>query len=407
MSLAPSNASRARSPCIAIVGGGIGGLAAAGFMHRAGLDVTVYEQAPQLGEVGAGVVISPNGVRMLRSLGQLERFLETAVQIEIGWEFRRWHDGRVLSSEQMSRCEQLYGDRSYFTHRADLLDAVRASVPPERVRLGARCVGVDARTDGATLRFADGSRAEADVVVGADGVHSVIRGAVTTPGPAEYSGMCAYRALVPAEDAPAFARQPVHTLWIGPDHHLVHYPVSSGRKINIVAFAPAGDFRDESWSTFGTVDEMLNEFAGWDDRLLELVRHAGRPGRWALLDRPPLHRWSNARITLLGDAAHAMFPFFAQGAVQAMEDAASLAICLATHVSEPERALDIYQTIRIPRAARIQNMSHARKDINHLPDGPQQQARDAELGRGDALERSGWIYDYDAEAATREALAAA
>lgn len=395
----------ASSPRIAIVGGGIGGLAAAAFLHKAGLTAVVYEQAPALGEVGAGVVVSPNCVRLLRRLGQLDRFLETAVAIEIGWEFRRWQDGRVLSSEQMSRCEQLYGDRSYFTHRADLLDTVRAAVPAEFIRLGVRCTGIDVKPDGATLLFGDGSRADADIVIGADGVHSVIRGAVVAPSPAQYSGMCAFRALVPADEAPAFARQPIHTLWLGPDHHLVHYPVSAGRKINIVAFAPAGDFKEESWSSRASVEELLVEFRGWDARLVELIKHAGNLGRWALLDRAPLESWSRGRVTLLGDAAHAMFPFFAQGAVSAIEDGAGLARCLAAHIDDPELALDVYQKIRIPRTRRIQELSHARKDINHLPDGPEQQSRDAELGQGDALGRSGWLYGYDAEGAAEEALA--
>jgi 2-polyprenyl-6-methoxyphenol hydroxylase-like FAD-dependent oxidoreductase len=389
---------------IAIVGGGIGGLAAAGFLQKAGLNVTVYEQAAELKEVGAGVVVSPNAVRLLRRLGVLDRFLEAAVMIETGWEFRRWQDGSVLSSEDMSLCEKLYGERSYFIHRADLLEAIRAAVPVEMVHLGARCTGMDLRPDGATLLFADGSKAVADVVIGADGVHSIIRNAVVATEPAQYSGMCAFRALVPAAQAPAFARRPVHTLWLGPDHHLVHYSVSAGSQINIVAFAPAGDFRDESWSTLATVDELAAEFRGWDPRLLELIEHAGRPGRWALLDRAPLTRWSKGRVTLLGDAAHAMFPFYAQGAAQAIEDAAILALCLAEHRGNPELALDIYQRVRIPRAGRIQQLSHSRKDINHLPDGPEQERRDAELRKGDALLRSGWIYAYDAEAAARGAV---
>ena len=393
------------SPRIAIVGGGIGGLAAAGCLQKAGLNCTVYEQAAEPKEVGAGIVVSPNAVRLVRRLGVLNRFLETAVPIETGWEFRRWQDGSVLSCEEMTRCEELYGERSYFIHRADLLETMRGAVATDRVYMGTQCIGVDVGPDAATLHFADRSSSVADVVIGADGVHSIVRAAVVTPGPAQYSGMCAFRALVPTEQAPALARRPVHTLWLGPDHHLVHYPVSAGRKINIVAFAPARDFTDESWSTFATVEELASEFRGWDPRLLELIAHAGRPGRWALLDRAPLTRWSKGRATLLGDAAHAMFPFYAQGAAQAIEDAATLALCLAAYRNDPELALDVYQRARIPRANRIQQLSHSRKDINHLPDGPEQQRRDAELSKGDALVRSGWIYAHDAEAAAREALA--
>jgi salicylate hydroxylase len=404
------------SPRIAVVGGGIGGMAAAAFLHRAGLNVTVYEQARELGEVGAGIVVSPNGVRLLRRLGAgpLARFQSEAVAMEVGWEFRRWQDGRVLSAEQMAgRCEAMYGEQAYFSHRADLLAAIALAVPSGCVRLAARCTrlemrqGLDTKVAAppARLHFTDGAVVEADVVIGADGVHSVVRSTLNPPAPVQYSGMCAFRALVPTEQAPAFARRPVHSLWLGPDHHLVHYPVSGGRHINIVAFAPAGDFTSESWTTKGTVQELLAEFQGWDPRLLQLLEHAGAPGRWALIDQPPLARWSQGPISLLGDAAHPMFPFFGQGAVQAIEDAAALAQCLSENRSDLALALQIYEQVRKPRADRIQALSHARKDINHCPDGPAQQQRDAELGQGDALVRSGWIYGYDAEAAAREALA--
>lgn len=406
MSISDPETGLRTSPRVVVVGGGIGGLAAAAFMHKAGLDVQVYEQAPQLGEVGAGLVVSPNAVRLLRRLGHMEKFLESAVELEVAWEFRRWKNGAVISAEQMAgRCTELYGESSYVSHRADLLEAIRAAVPPQIVHLGKRCAWIDPRPDGVRVHFTDGESTDADVVVGADGVHSTIRGAITTPSPAEYSGMCAFRALVPSEQAPSFARRPVQTLWLGPERHLVHYPVSGGRKINVVAFAPAGAFTDESWSSTATVDELLAEFAGWDPRLVELLEHASAPGRWALLDRAPLPRWSNGRVTLLGDAAHPMFPFFAQGAVQAIEDAAALAQCLATDLGDLEAALAIYEQVRLPRARRLQQLSHERKAVNHLTDGPAQRSRDAELASGDALVRSGWIYDYDAEAAAREALA--
>jgi salicylate hydroxylase len=401
-----TSASRRRpgvSPRIAVVGGGIGGLAAAAFLHKADLDVTVYEQAPELGEVGAGLVVSPNAVRLLRRLGQLHIFLASAVPLDVGWEFRRWENGAVLSSEQMTvRCTELYGERSYVSHRADLLDSIRAAIPTGLLRLGARCTAID----GTKLHFADGTTAHPDVVIGADGVHSVIRGAVTTPSPAEYSGMCAFRALVPAGEAPGYARRPVMTLWIGPGHHLVHYPISAGRKINLVAFAPASDFTIESWSAQSTREELLAEFDGWNPCLIALIERASAPGRWALLDRAPLEKWSNGRVALLGDAAHPMYPFYAQGAVQAIEDAVAVAQCLAAHPDDPECALQIYQQVRIPRAVRIQQISHERKNINHLPDGPAQRQRDAELAKNDALERNGWIYGYDAEIATQEALLA-
>jgi salicylate hydroxylase len=389
---------------IAIIGGGIGGLAAAGFLRRAGLRATVYEQAGRLGEVGAGVVVAPNAARLLRSLGVLSVLAERAVPLETGWEFRRWQDGRVLSAEDLAtKCAALYGERTYTAHRADLLAAVSRAVPGEDVRLGKRCTGLDSAggdRDGGRhlLRFDDGSTAEADVVIGADGIHSMVRAALTEPAPATYSGLCAFRALVPAGQAPEFARRPAQTLWLGPDHHLVHYPISAGRLVNLVAFAPAGGYTTESWSATATVEELLAEFDGWDGRLTGLIRAAGTPGRWALLDRAPLTWWSRGTVTLLGDAAHPMFPFFAQGAAQAIEDAAVLARCLAATPANPAAALARYQELRIPRTTRLQEVSHARAHVNHLPDGAEQRVRDASFSDVDPLAAAAWIYAYDPEA---------
>ena len=384
---------------IAIIGGGIGGLAAAAFLHRAGLPATVYEQATELREIGAGVVVAPNAARLLRALGVLDAFSERAVALDTGWEFRRWQDGRVLSSEDLAtRCEALFGERTYTAHRADLLEAVRHAVPAASVRLGKRCVALGQDGPRPVLRFADGDRAEADVVIGADGIHSLVRAALTEPVPPVYSGLCAFRALVPAADAPAFARLPAQTLWLGPGHHLVHYPVSAGEFVNLVAFAPAGDYTTESWTATGTVEELLAEFAGWDERLRALLRAAGTPGRWALLDRAPLTRWTRGPVTLLGDAAHPMFPFFGQGAAQAIEDAATLARCLAADPADPAAALLRYEELRLPRTTRLQEVSHARAHVNHLPDGPEQRARDAAFSGTDPLAASAWIYAHDADA---------
>ncbi|MEU6142694.1 FAD-dependent monooxygenase [Streptomyces sp. NPDC047081] len=390
----------AHGPRIAIVGGGIGGLAVGAFLRRAGLTATVHEQAAALTEVGAGIIMAPNAVRLLRRLGLMDRFLRRAVALEWGWEFRRWADGRVLSVERLSGvCEKLYGERTYVTHRADLLDTLRSAVPGAWVRLGARCTGVEARPDGALLRFGDGGAVEADVVIGADGVHSVVRNTVAEPAPPTYSGLCAFRAVVPARAAPEFALRPAQTLWLGPGRHFVHYPIAGGSAVNVVGIAPAGDYTVESWNATATSEEFGAEFAGWDPRVRDLIAAGGTPGRWALLDRAPLRHWSRGRITLLGDAAHPMFPFFAQGAAQSIEDAAVLARCLAASPDEPEPALKRYELARIERTARLQHLSHARRDINHLPDGVDQQARDAALAASDPLVGNGWIYGHDAEEA--------
>jgi salicylate hydroxylase len=391
---------------IAVVGGGIGGLAAAAFLHRAGLNATVYEQAGEISEIGAGLVVAPNAVRLLRRLGRIELFRKTAVPLEVGWEFRRWQDGRVLFSQRMGAdCERLYGEWCYTAHRADLLDTLLSAVPEPGPRLGARCVRVRRHGGQVELSFADGSVAAADVVIGADGTHSVVREAVLdgeAPGPPRFSGVCAYRCLVPADRAPKFALRPVQTLWLGPGHHFVHYPISAGRYVNLVAFAPAHDWRVESWTAEGRIEDLRAEFADWDPQLTSLVAAADRTGRWALLDRDPLPRWTDGPIAVTGDAAHPMFPFLGQGAAQAIEDAAVLARCLAGDPGDPPAALRRYEALRKPRTTRVQLGSHARLHANHLPDGPAQLARDETFADEDPLAFNGWIYGHDPEEGVAE-----
>jgi salicylate hydroxylase len=378
---------------VAIVGGGLGGLAAAAFLHQAGVPAVVYEQARELREVGAGIMVAPNAARMIRRLGVLGEFRERAVRLDTGWEFRRWQDGTVLSAQDLtSESARRYGEHTYTVHRADLLEAVRSAVPAGTVRLGKRLDGFAVSGAGVRLRFADGEQAEADVLIGADGIHSVIRATLTEPAPPAHSGMCAFRALVPAGAAPQYARRPAQAVWLGPGRHVVHYPVSGGELINMVAVAPAGGYATESWTATATVEEFLAEFDGWDARLVSLIKAARTPGRWALLIRQPLPRWTWGPVTLLGDAAHPMLPFLGQGAAQAFEDAAVLAGCLADGQADPARALRRYESERLGRASRVQEGSHARAGYNHLPDGPEQRARDEALRAADPLAANAWLY---------------
>ena len=388
--------SKEHTPDVAILGGGIGGLAAAAFLHRSGVPSVVYEQAPELTAVGAGIVVSPNAARLLRRMGVLDTLRRRAARLEVGWEFRRWSDGTVLSSENLvGACARTYGEETYTAHRADLIDAIRSAVPDRSLRLGRRCVAVEVHGGQPLVRFADGEVCTPRTLIGADGIHSIARDVVAQATPATFSGFCAFRALVPAARAPDFARRPAQTLWIGPGRHLVHYPISAGDYVNLVAFAPAGEYSVESWSATATVEELLAEFASWDPRLTELITAAETPGRWALLERPSLERWSRGGVTLLGDAAHAMLPFFAQGAAQAIEDAAVLAQCISDTPDDRPVALRRYELLRIGRTTRLQELSRARSLANHLPDGEEQRARDRAFAYADPLIANGWIYKYD------------
>jgi salicylate hydroxylase len=387
---------------IAIVGAGLGGLAAALFLRRAGLDVVVYEQSAAFHEVGAGIVVPPNMVRLLRRLNLAKKLDDFAVRLEFAWEYRRWQDGRLLSATPMGeRCELMYGAPCYVAHRADLREFFRRALPDETVRFDHRCVAVTQSRKLVDLEFVSASgrtlHVEADAAIGADGIHSVIRDFVTAQEQPRFSGLCAFRCLVPAERAPEMARRPVQTLWLGPGRHFVHYPISAGRLINIVAMAPAGDWRSESWTADGEISDLAREFERWDERVHQLIVSATQTKRWALFDRAPLEQWTAGRVALLGDAAHAMLPFLAQGAAQGVEDAVTLADCLKSAKSDTvETALKRYEELRRPRANHVLLMSRGREILNNFPDGPEQQQRDEAFAAADPLKQIAWLYGHEA-----------
>lgn len=380
---------------IGIIGGGIGGRAALQFLRHSGSsNVTLYEQASNIADVGAGIQVSPNMVRPLERLGLAARLEASGVRLEVGWEMRRWQDGRVLASQELGeRCERLYGAPYYAMHRADLLRLLGADSPDADVRLGKRCVAVEQNATTVALAFADGATDEVDVAIGADGVHSVVQPASTTPVAPRFSHLAAYRCVVPAGRAPELARRPVSTSWLGPGRHLVHYPVSGGREINVVAAVPADDWRSESWSARGEVDAFARCFEGWDSRVTDLICAADEVWLHALFDREPLERWVSGRIGLLGDAAHPMLPAMAQGAAQAVEGAEALADCLrAATPRTVGAALREYESRRRDRATKIQQLSRRRPSEYHLRDGAAQRRRDAHLGERDPLGDYGWIW---------------
>ncbi len=386
---------------IAIVGGGLGGVACALYLNLAGHRAVVYDTARELRETGAGIVVPPNMVRALEPLGLAQALHDFSVCLDAAWEFRRWENGQILFSQPMGeRCLQLYGAHCYVAHRADLLNMLVSSLPQSQLQLGHHCIAVNPVADKIELRFATGNNSHkdvvADVVIGADGIHSLTRDAIVQRKPPRFSGLCAFRCLLPSEASPPMANRSVQTLWLGPGRHFVHYPVRNGELINIVAIVPAGNWREESWTADGDINDLACEFEGWDARLTDMIAAATDTKRWALYDHTPLERWTKGRLALLGDAAHAMLPFFAQGAAQAIEDGAVLAECLrGANTGSVERALQRYESIRKPRATEVQLMSRGREIRNHFADGPQQQQRDEQLANGDPLAQSAWLYGHD------------
>jgi salicylate hydroxylase len=386
---------------VGVVGGGIGGLSAALSLLRAGFDVHVYEQAPALGEVGAGVQISPNASRILHGLGLADELAATGVR-PLAWHQRRWDDGRTLLRTPLAEAlEAVFGYPHYQIHRADLLAALARAVPADRIHLGHRLVGLVDHGARVQARFGNRVRADLDVLVGADGIHSPVRSILFGPDLPRFTGCIAYRGLVPAEGLRPLGLEVTAQVWMGPGRHFVHYFVGGGRLVNYVAVVEEDTWTRESWTDRGEVADALAAFEGWHPQIRSILAAAEETFVWALCDRAPLQRWSASRTTLLGDAAHAMLPFMAQGAAQAIEDGATLTSCLLAGGSDVAGSLRHYERRRIPRTARLQAASAANKTRFHLPDGPGQRGRDARMSAGStdwSYQAVAWIYEHDAAA---------
>ena len=341
---------------ILIAGAGIGGLTAALALLRHGFDVEVYEQASQLAEVGAGVQISANGTRALHELG-LKKQLEAVVSLPAGKEIRLWSTGQTwklfdLGAESIER----YGSPYYTVHRADLhntlADAVR-DAKPDAIHLNSRVAGCAQSEREATLFLSDGRSVRGDALIGADGVHSKIREALHGADAPVFSGCMAWRGVAEASQLEERLRRPIGVNWVGPGRHVIQYPLRGGKLVNFVGIVERNDWQVESWSQKGTVEECLGDFAGWHHDVHTLIRAVGTPFKWALMGRKPLPRWSQGRISLLGDACHPTLPFLAQGAVMAIEDGFVLARCFEASGDDPAAALARYENARIERTAKI------------------------------------------------------
>jgi salicylate hydroxylase len=383
---------------IAIIGGGIGGLSAALHLLRAGFDVQVYEQAPRITEIGAGIQISPNASRPLHRLG-LRAAMEKVGVFPEAIHQRRWDDGRTLQLAPLGpEVEATFGAPYYHFHRADLANLLADALPPERLHVGHKLVGLEQKGAGAIARFDNGVSVEADLVVGADGIHSRVRALTFGPEKPRFTGCVAWRGLVPA-DRIAHLEIPVRSHnWMGPEAHCVHYWVSARKLMNVVCVVEHGDWTSESWTDKGRVAEVLARYEGWHPIVRGLIEAFPETYVWALHDRAELPCWSDGSITLLGDSCHPMLPMMAQGAAQSIEDGATLASLLATMTSDPKDVLRRYEELRKPRASWLQQASAANRTRFHLQDGPEQQARDAAMAAsGDrSMANIGWLYAHDA-----------
>jgi salicylate hydroxylase len=382
---------------VAIVGGGIGGLAAANALLQRGLDVRVYEQAPALTEVGAGVALQPNGIRMLRRLG----FADELARWGARWldpQYRRSDGSTIAPMWPIELASQI---EFYGMHRADLLGMLVDRLPGNIVKTSHRCIAFEQDDAQAVITFANGARATADVVIAADGIHSTLQQFVVAPSAPVPSGSVAYRGVISAASVswpPGAMRN-----WLGGGKHFLVYPVRAGELINFVGFVPTDEQMKESWSAPGDPATLAREFANWDPMVEAVTARVASTFRWGLYDREPLATWTHGRLTLLGDAAHPMLPHAGQGANQAIEDAVALATVLSrTDRASARRALLIYESLRRERTARVQRSARvngARYDAS----GGDLGARDRQLA-AQPQERA-WVWNYDAEVAAATAVA--
>jgi len=387
-------------PSVAIVGGGIGGLFAANALIAHGLQVKVYEQAPALGEVGAGVFITPNSVRQLERVGLGPAVEKWGARCGSGSRYFR-DDGSTIAPVQVT--DSSGWNATFGMHRADLVGLLAAGLPANVVHTGHRAVGFSQDDDVARVRFDNGTVVEADVVVGCDGIHSEMRPFVFPPSDAVFSGTVAYRGLVPHAAVPDWP-QNAWQMWLGRGKHFLVFPVRAGELVNYVGFVPADEQMRESWTAQGDPDALRAEFAGWDPRIEGLLKQVQSTFKWALYDREPLPTWTKGRLTLLGDAAHPMLPHLGQGANQSIEDGMALATILsrADRKSAPA-ALIAYEKLRRERVAGVQRGAREnglRYDTMHGDVAK----RDAEIVAHASFRKT--IYDHDVVVGAKDVAAA-
>ncbi len=375
----------ARNIRVAIIGAGLGGLAAACALRQHGIEVAVYERAPQLGEVGAGIQLAPNAIKVLRALGIEQKLLPLASE-PANYVSLAWNDARLRYREPMKGpYAAQFGAPYLMAHRADLHRLLCELLPEGSVRLDARCTGVTSAGGVAAAQFADGSQVEADVIVGADGINSTVRECLFGLQPVRFTQQMAWRCIVPIECVPAHVGigRDEYVGWIGPEGHVICYPIRGGALYNIFAGHVTDEWVEESWVAPSSVHELLAGYRGWNPALLEMLGQVTDCYKWGIRDRDPLPRWTEGAVTLLGDAAHPMMPTLAQGAAISLEDGFALARHLSRHRSNPLQGLEAYEAERRPRASRVVLQAREQFQNNRKNPAPPPLPRE-------------WIFSHDA-----------
>lgn len=388
-----------------IAGAGIGGLTAALCLHKIGIDVEILERSDQTGDVGAGIQLSPNGTRILHHLGLMKE-LEQVAFLPDGVELRLGKSGWTVSEIPLGDSVRTrYGFPYYHIHRGDLHTLLSAAVKSQcgDVIHTSSCVAdVMQHDEGVTVELADGSQTEGDLLVGCDGIHSAVRTSLLGEEKPRFTGMIAWRGLVPTKRLPENMMKPVVTSWMGAGRHVVTYYVRRGELVNFVGVVERSNWTKEGWNEKGNKEDLVKDFAGWHPSVTTLIEEMEDPYIWALFDREPLPKWTDDRATLLGDACHPMLPFMAQGGVMAIEDAYVLSACLKTHGTNLTHALSRYEQLRLDRTAKVQKGAWRNGKLFHLSNplarlsayGPIALA--SRLAPSKTAAPQDWLYSYDA-----------
>jgi len=398
---------------VLIAGGGIGGLTAALALKSRGIDALLFEQAAAFREVGAGIQLSCNATRILAALGLKEALARIAVYPE-GRDYRAWDTGeRLFWTPLGKRAESAFGAPYYHAHRADLLGILLDAQGQQGLHLNSRVIAFSQDTSSVAITLADGTAFEGDILVGADGIHSTVRSGLFGQEHPRYTGNVAWRGLVPAEALAHLELEKVTGVWMGPDRSIVQYYVSAGRTFNWIGISRSPLPARESWLAEGDVKDALADFAGWHPTIRTVIGSTAKVLRQALYDREPLPNWSVGRVVLLGDAAHPMLPFYAQGAAQSIEDAYVLAGCISIWPDRPASALSQYVRLRQPRTAWMQDLSRREEELYQMNDAHTIAQRNERMRRQRTPETAEFppeqirLYGYDADAVVTSAAAAA
>jgi salicylate hydroxylase len=379
----------------------MGGLTTAAALTARGIEVEVYEQADRLLQVGAGIQMTPNAVKVIRGLG-LESQLSDCGFLPRAIVGRDWQSGKtVFRTPLQGTCETIYGAPYVQIHRGDLQQLLLQRVPERSIHLGASCIGVRNHGTGAVVQFAGGREIEADLVIGADGVRSIVRRDLFGDGAPRFTGNICWRSVVQFDEPDFDLVTPDTSIWFGPNGHIVTYYVKGGKAVNIVACLETEVWHEESWNLRSTKEELAAAYPGWNENLQRLFQSADDVFKWGLFDRDPMANWTIGRVTLLGDAAHPMLPYLSQGAAMAMEDGFVLAqvLCKDTDI---DVALRHYQALRIPRTSRVQLASREQGKKNHLVSPWARLCRDVSYRIRELINpqatglKAGWVYEYDA-----------